>query len=145
MVLFTHRHTAAGQNQIVVLGRIPQCSNRGFALVGYDAHVCHLTTQTLQHGTQEKAVRVVNRTGRHGLRRNITGHDQLITGREQSHARTRRHCQLTQANAGRQTQFGRRQACAFRKHFGSACDVFSRAANPLRCGHSLVHFDLLVL
>ena len=104
MVFFTHRHAAAGQNQVVVLGCGAQRGFGGFAPIGHDAQVADLTAQALQQRTQEKPVGVVNGARLHGLGRNLAGHDQLIASREQGHAGARRHFQACQANAGGQAQ-----------------------------------------
>ena len=86
MVFLSHRHATAGEDDVVRHCRAAQCLHRGGQLVGHDAHVGNLATQAAQQGAQEKAVGVVDGTGRHVLRGHGAGHNQLVAGRKQRHA-----------------------------------------------------------
>ena len=112
VVFLSHAHAAAGQDQVVCAAGLAQGVDGGVAPVGHDAKVGDLAAQPQQHGTQEKAVAVVDGAGAHLLGRHLAGHDQFIARGEQCHARAARHLQLVQANAGRQPQFGRSEARA---------------------------------
>ena len=103
MVFFTHRHAAAGENQIMCLCSIAQSGFRRIQVVRHDAQIRHLTTQALQHRTQKESVRVVNTAGWHVLGRDITRHHQLIAGGKQRHFGATNHRQCGQTNAGCQT------------------------------------------
>ena len=131
VVLFANRYAAAGHDDIVGAGRCGQRINRRSALIGHDAQVRHIATQTPQQGHQEKPVGVVNRARRHVCGRASARHHQLVTSRKQSHARTPYHLQAVHSHPGRLTQLRRPQTGSSGQHHSTTRYVFTRAANPL--------------
>ena len=99
MVFLTHRHAAAGQNQVMVLSGCTQRGFGGLTLIGNDAQVSDLAPQALQQRAQEKSVGVVNGAHGHLVWRNIARHHQFIARRKQSDSRGSRHFQFRQTHA----------------------------------------------
>ena len=131
VVFLADRHAAAGHDDIVGARRFGKRLNSRSALVGHDAQVRHITSQTPQQGHQEQPVGVVNRARRHVCGRAGAWHHQLVTSRKQSHARTPHHLQAVHAHTSRLPQLRRPQAGSSGQHHSTARHVFTRAANPL--------------
>ena len=130
VVFFPHGNATTGQNQVMGLRGCSQRSHGGLALIGNDAHVRHLATQACEQSTQEKPVRVIDGTWRHGLGRHSAGHDQLIPRGKQGHTGAPSHSQLSVPQAGGQAQLGRPQSLTSRQHLCTTGHVFASAADP---------------
>ena len=130
VVFFAHRHTAAGQDQVMRLRSRLQRSQGGIAPVRHDAQIADLTAQPVQKRAQEKTVGVVNAAGFHLLGRHLTRHDQLIPGRKQGHARPARHLQAVQPDARRQAERSRCQARTARQHHSAPSHVLTSPPDP---------------
>jgi hypothetical protein len=115
----------------MVVGCRFECSQCGVAAVGHDAQITDFAAQSVQQSPQEKAIGVVDGACGHVLRSHITGHHQFIARREQGHAWTLHHTQLSQSEAGSQTQFSRPQLLATAQSGLTLSNVFATAANPL--------------
>ena len=141
VVLFAHRHTAAGQNHIVRLRCAAQSRHRGVQLVGHDAQVRHRAAHAAQQAGQKEAVGVVNRARRHVRRRALTGHHQLVAGGKQGHARSPGHLQLRHSHAGCHPQARRAQTLASAQHTLACGNILALAPNPLADRRPGVHHN----
>ena len=131
MVFLAHRDATAGEHQVMAGSSLLQGLHRGVKLIGHDAQVGHLATQAAQHGTQEKAVGVVNGARRHLLGWHGAGQHQLVARGEQRHTRLAHHLQLGHAHAGGQAQRGGPQAGTRSQHHVATGHVLTRAADVL--------------
>jgi hypothetical protein len=131
VVFFAHRHAAAGQDQIVVVGSGFESRHSGLAAVRHNAQITDFAAHAVQQSPQEKAVGVVNGPG--GMSCGATSPGITSSSPVENKATFGRLSpqQVGQTQAGGQTQFGRPQFLATLQSRLALADVFAAAANPL--------------
>ena len=124
MIGIASADAAAGDDRVRIRRGFAEHGFELFGLVRHVAEVQNLHAQLGQQTEQGKAIAVVHSA----FARRLAGCQNLIAGGEISHPQGAHHLDLRKAQAGQQTQRGRRDAFAARQGHAALHQVFACAA-----------------